>query len=700
MLYLPARAADGGHGMTAESRALAVVVAMAGGWRCVVRRRVWRLMVAAVIVAGPAAGMVPRAAASTSAAQLSPPVDEVTAYAGIDDPVLTAPGPGGTVWFTNRGNDSVGKVGPDGTVSVYVGAGIAGPEGIAQGPDQAMWFTNADNNTIGRISMDGTVTSYGGSALGGVIARPWRIAAGPDGALWFTNMGNATIGRITTDGTVTAYPAGALSPYGIAAGPDGALWYTTRGGYDIPGAVGRITTLGVVTTYANPLSWDPTEITSGPDCALWFVDYGVSIDRIGVDGVITSYAYQADGSWDVLRSTPGMGAPTSVTQGPGGLLWFTEENNAMGTIAPGATATPLPGGGCAPTLAPLDPPIKSYALGLPFPQEPSGISADGSGHLWFVNAMTNTVAQWSPPSSGTTTGTVTQYRTAGIDHPSGIAAGADGAVWVANAGDNSYEVQNQSLGRITTSGSISALTGPAVTSPFALASSPQGAMWFTNRASASIGRIGRDGAQTALQGMPTGPTIITAGSDGAMWFTASSGYIGSVNRVNRDGTATTFTDRHIRQPEGLVAGPDHALWFTDTSGSIGRITTEGAVTTFDVGGVPRRIAVGPDKALWYTDWENDSIGRITTDGQVTHFTSPDIHAPLGIAAGADGAMWFTNEFGDSIGRITMSGHVSTVKAPVIRQPQEIAAGPDGAMWFTNDDSVVGRVTTGVSQLRP
>jgi virginiamycin B lyase len=72
--------------------------------------------------------------------------------------------------------------------------GISKPTGITQGPDGAIWFTNAGNNSIGRITKSGKkVSSYTGPG----ISNPAGIAPGPDGALWFANHGSASLGRIT-----------------------------------------------------------------------------------------------------------------------------------------------------------------------------------------------------------------------------------------------------------------------------------------------------------------------------------------------------------------------------------------------------------------------------------------------------------------------------------------------------------------------
>jgi virginiamycin B lyase len=82
-------------------------------------------------------------------------------------------------------------------VTNYTGTGISSPEGIAVGPDGALWFTNNGNDSIGRITTAGVVTNYTGTG----IYEPDGIVAGSDGALWFTNQGDNSIGRITT--TVT-----------------------------------------------------------------------------------------------------------------------------------------------------------------------------------------------------------------------------------------------------------------------------------------------------------------------------------------------------------------------------------------------------------------------------------------------------------------------------------------------------------------
>jgi streptogramin lyase len=266
-----------------------------------------------------------------SAANASTPV--VTNYTGtgISNPNGVTAGPDGALWFTNYGNNSIGRITTGGVVTNYTGTGISNPSGITIGPDGALWFTNAGNSfgqtgSIGRITTGGVVTN-----LGTGLNNPSGITAGPDGALWFTNSGIPTlhaagsIGRITTGGVVTNYTGTGISiPNGITAGPDGALWFTNDGN----NSIGRITTGGVVTNYTGT-GINPSGITIGPDGALWFTNAGNSIGRITTGGVVTNY------------TGTGISNPSGIDAGPDGALWFTNAgNNSIGRITTGSNPPP------------------------------------------------------------------------------------------------------------------------------------------------------------------------------------------------------------------------------------------------------------------------------------------------------------------------------------------------------------------------
>ncbi len=69
------------------------------------------------------------------------------------------------------------------------------------------------------------------------------------------------------------------------------------------------------------------------------------------------------------------------------------------------------------------------------------------------------------------------------------------------------------------------------------------------------------------------------------------------------------------EPSFITAGPDGALWFTEGTGNIGRITPSGSITEFPIptaSSMPVGITAGPDGNLWFAENSASKIGRITT----------------------------------------------------------------------------------------
>ena len=95
-----------------------------------------------------------------------------------------------------------------GTITIY--PAMSGPWAMTVGPDGAFWFTDVGDNMIGRMSVGGKLTLFAGNG----IDVPNSIVSGPDGALWFTNQGIGccgSIGRITTAGKVSIFTASSVN---------------------------------------------------------------------------------------------------------------------------------------------------------------------------------------------------------------------------------------------------------------------------------------------------------------------------------------------------------------------------------------------------------------------------------------------------------------------------------------------------------
>jgi len=194
------------------------------------------------------------------------------------------------------------------------------------------------------------------------------------------------------------------------------------------------------------------------------------------------------------------------------------------------------------------------------------------------------------------------------------------------------------------------------------------------------------------------PFGITAGPDGALWFTEL--YMSRIGRITTAGVVTEFPLPAGSKPQAIVAGSDGALWFTDT-GRIGRITTSGTVTNFPVEngiGVTQDLTSGPDGNIWFAyvllvpcPGPLGRIGRLTPSGAMTIFDVPSpARAALSLAAGPDGKIWFagygqgsfgSNPFG-VVGALSTDGQVQGTVPLGAGIPEDITAGPDGNMWFT------------------
>ena len=181
----------------------------------------------------------------------------------------------------------------------------------------------------------------------------------------------------------------------------------------------------------------------------------------------------------------------------------------------------------------------------------------------------------------------------------------------------------------------------------------------------------------------TSPSGITAGPDGALWFTNRA--TDSIGRITTAGAVSNYTGPSIYAPDGITTGPDGALWFTNDGNSIGRITTAG------VGDQLHRWRASTDP-MWHhgrarrravVHQLRQQLDRADHHGwDVERLHGPDHSpSPFGITTGPDDALWFTK------GRLHRTHHHRRGRDHLprtgIHDPLGITAGSDGALWFDN-----------------
>ncbi|MBV9718343.1 MAG: Virginiamycin B lyase [Candidatus Eremiobacteraeota bacterium] len=224
-------------------------------------------------------------------------------------------GPDGALWFTDPGNDVIGRITTGGSYTLEQSVGEQVSSGITVGPDKNLWFTFS--NGIGRMKTNGTYTLFQDSEG----SSPQGITTGPDGALWYAQS-DGTVGRITTNGTISHFTVapGNANLQGIATGPDGNLWVTQEvvGGTRISNQVIRLSPKGKHASYK--VGDGPTYICVGPDKAMWFTESDANaIGRLTTSGKYrefpTNYEYAA---------------PSGIAKGPDGALWISDFNGRFG----------------------------------------------------------------------------------------------------------------------------------------------------------------------------------------------------------------------------------------------------------------------------------------------------------------------------------------------------------------------------------
>jgi len=680
-------------------------------------------------------------------------------------PFAITKGPDGALWFTENQAGQIGRITTDGRITEYALPNQkSGPEGIVSGPDGALWFTENSIDKIGRITTGGVITEY---SLPSSITQPEGIAVGPDLALWFTGGGGKSIGSITTAGGISTYsvPFGSCGPglsvvssssdasnvtivvtivndssdpasslnttfHGIVSGPDGALWFRSDC------RIGRITTAGSTLMYYIPaaaasFSLSSGDIAVGPDGALWFTETG-NVGRITVGGAVTEYPIVPTSS----------DSPFGVTTGPDGAVWYTDTNSSrvgrVGISSGNVTVTTSPAG--LPVIVDgiiyNGSPSFSWIPGTPHTiAVASSQTIDGSSRYAF-NSWSDGGA--SSHSVTAVAGNTTYTAKFGIQYilTMSVAPSASGAITINppsgdgyyNAGtivqvtaspNTGFQFSNWSSDLSDTPNPQSItmnsphrvqanFKGPSKNAAFSeyptaqssyptgLTAGPDGAIWFTEQGANKIARISTVGKirEFPLPLNFSNPGGIALGSDGALWFTES----GRIGRMTTAGVEQDFPLPSPTSPVSIAAGPDGALWFTEyNADKIGRIATNGSISEYKLttGSSPQAIAAGPDGALWFTETNANKVGRITIAGGITEFVIPTaVSSPQGIATGPDGALWFVEQGVSKVGRVTAAGAITEFGVAPFTNLLGIAAGADGALWFTDEfTSRVGRITT-------
>ncbi|HTA38441.1 MAG TPA: hypothetical protein VK760_05170 [Candidatus Acidoferrales bacterium] len=288
----------------------------------------------------------------------------------------------------------------------------------------------------------------------------------------------------------------------------------------------------LLTEYSVSLTASPQEITVGPDNNIWFTDSS----SVGVVNVTTK----------AITAYPVSTNPQGIVTGNGS-LWI----NGYGRLIQMSTAGAIvhdyvntPSGG----------PNNQFVLGP-------------DGNFWFTEMIANKVAKVSPA------GTLTEYPVPGSSpNPAGIAV-AGGRLWFTT-------YNTQTITSITTLGIQQPNKLPRSTFPYALIDGPDGNLWFGS-CNGTIDRVvvpsggGAPAPTVFTVPSPAGVRGIAPGPNADIWGAdALGGRLVRVPLGAKDTSQMTMV-RVSQRPQWLTAGPDGAIWFTEApltgGGKIGRL---------------------------------------------------------------------------------------------------------------------------------
>jgi streptogramin lyase len=323
-----------------------------------------------------------------------------------------------------------------------------------------------------------------------------------------------------------------------------------------------------------------------------------------------------------------------------------------------------------------------------------------------------------------------------------LVTGPDGAIWFAARRTMSATETQAVAGRITSTGQLTIFPVlPAQQAPMysyyshSLVVGADGNLWFVlwssidqrNQLSATshIVRVTTSGQVTlftppAITSNAAAPMIysLTAGPDGALWFTANDApYSGAAGdyRLGRITTAGVITYRAVPaslRAVDITAGPDGALWFS-VDNAIERMTLQGAFTAYPITGAPSSLRFTPDGVLWFEMGGRKSdqtyLGQLDrVHHSIMYLKLPANQNLLPLAVGSDGHIWFTTEarftaevHDRHLCTVASDGALTEVMLPDGNISGQLTAGPDGNLWFA-DFTIAsqGAVTNYIAHITP
>lgn len=498
-----------------------------------------------------------------------------------------------------------------------VGAAAAfnGVRGMTHDPAGNAFVT--DSSRIRRIAPDGTVTTVAGGVGGGfadgtgaaaLFAGPGGIAYGPDGDLYVSDQNNNRVRRVTTAGVVTTYATGLIAPFGIAVAANNDVYVAEAQGNRVTRIVRSGNAAGATQVVAGDGSSNLTNPADGPGASA---------------SLPSPTAMFLRGNTLYVRDLAGLMRTIDITTGVVGT--FTGSR----ILGPGyADGTPAQSGLQAPGITGI---ANGSGGGLLLADGAALRVVDAAGTVTTIASYLVQTSTTSTPGLTSSTGVLKQLplelRSRNI---TAVAVDALGRI-VLSEGDT------QTVRRIDSAGNVTLLAGLVK----------------------ALGSV--DGIGTAAQMRNNGVVAVAPG--GAIYVRDQT----SVKRIDTSGSATTLTGFTDFSGSGAVDGPPGTARFGSIAG----------------------LAVAPNGDVIVSDSSNAAIRRVDATGNVTTFSgvmgqhgtadgpagTARYDSPFDIAYAPDGTLYLNDN--GKLRRIAADGSVTTTAVTGV---VTVAVDPNGTVY--------------------
>jgi streptogramin lyase len=389
----------------------------------------------------------------------------------------------------------------------------------------------------------------------------------------------------------------------------------------------------------------PFTVTNGPDGNVWFTEQEPpKIGRVIVSGENRGKITEYGGLSSI---------PFGIVTGPDGNVWFTE---------PFAAKI----GRCDPTAC--ESTVEEFSL--PEGSTPTYIAKGPDGNLWFIDVGKPRIGKITPA------GIIVEYPLTAGAAPCAITAGSDGNVWFGDCGTP------RQIGKITPAGAIAEYElSEAGPTPTSMALNSDGNVWFA-LSDGGIGKVTPSGEISYYDAPVAQFTLksLTTGSDGFVWG------------------ANVFKQNEVQEvtvkAEGAAPGATFRLLFGGCETA--PISPTATNATFDAAieampcGVAGNVTVAngtaPPSPFVGKSW------RITFGGKFARTDVPQLQCDAGftgtnpscevktiIEARTERFVRFKPD-----GKITEFAAPPATTVPFVVNTGTVSGGPDGNLWFATE----------------